>query len=277
MNQQHPFFAKPAHVMGIVNVTPDSFSDGGQFFDPDQAIAHGMQLIAEGADSLDIGGESTRPGAAPVSVEEELVRVLPVIEGLKGQGALLSIDTRKSEVMEAALLAGVDILNDVSGFTYDERSVSVAAQAAVPMVVMHMQGQPESMQDNPNYNSVLQDLLQYFEGRLDALSRQRIETNMLIFDPGIGFGKNDQHNLLTLRYISDFSALGVPLMLGTSRKSFIGRLAGDETVDSLPVRRLGGSIASVLWGLSQGVQFFRVHDVQETVQAIKIWQAISNL
>lgn len=269
----HPFFDKKPHIMGIVNVTPDSFSDGGRFLHVESAVEHGLRLVAEGADSLDIGGESTRPGAVAVSVEEEIARVIPVIEGLKGCGVPLSIDTRNAAVMEAALAAGVDILNDVSGFTHDPRSVSVLADAQVPAVVMHMQGVPERMQDNPNYNSVMGDVLEYFKARIEVFSRHRIETNMLVFDPGVGFGKNDEHNQLILRDIRKFSGLGGGVMLGTSRKSFIGRLSVGETVD----KRIGGSVASALWGLSQGVQFFRVHDVLETRQAFNIWQAIQSV
>jgi dihydropteroate synthase len=270
MSVKHPFFAKSPHIMGIVNVTPDSFSDGGRYLHVDQAIEHGLRLVREGADSLDIGGESTRPGALPVSVDEELERVLPVIRGLKGCGVPLSIDTRNAVVMEAALLEGVDILNDVSGFTHDPRSVAVLAQAQVPAIVMHMRDSPCRMQDNPNYNNVLGDIAEFFEGRISAFRLHRIETNLLVFDPGIGFGKNDEHNLLILRNIKKFSALGCALMLGTSRKSFIARLSVDEAVDN----RIGGSLASVLWGLSQGVQFFRVHDVLETRQAFTIWEKI---
>lgn len=268
----HPFFDKKPHIMGIVNVTPDSFSDGGRFLHVESAVEHGLRLVAEGADSLDIGGESTRPGAVAVSVEEEIARVIPVIEGLKGCGVPLSIDTRNAAVMEAALAAGVDILNDVSGFTHDPRSVSVLADAQVPAVVMHMQGGPDRMQDNPIYNNVIDDILEYFKARIEAFNLQRIETDMLIFDPGVGFGKNDEHNALILRNIKDFSSLGGAVMLGASRKSFIGRLSVGETVD----KRIGGSIASALWGLSQGVQFFRVHDVLETRQAFNIWQAIQS-
>lgn len=256
--------------MGIVNVTPDSFSDGGQYIDPDKAIDHGLRLIAEGAHSLDIGGESTRPGAAPVSPETEIGRIVPVIEGLRGKVTHISVDTRYPQTMEAALKAGATVINDISGLTHDPRSLDIVAEAKVPVIVMHMAGQPKTMQENISYNNVVDDICAFLEERLNTFGRHRIEKDLLVFDPGIGFGKNDQHNLLILRNIKKFLQFDVPLLLGTSRKSFISRITGDVPVD----KRLGGSLASILWGLENGVQFFRVHDVADTHQAFTIYNAI---
>ena len=257
-------------IMGVVNVTPDSFSDGGTYIDPERAVAHGLQLLEEGADILDIGGESTRPGARAVSVEEELARVVPVIEGLAGKARWISIDTRNSKVMEAAIEAGANIINDVSGLTHDLRSVEVAAAASCPVILMHAQGTPVDMQENPNYNNVVSEVYSWLESRIKFCETHRIDAEMLVVDPGIGFGKMLEHNLLLLRNIREFSGLGVPTMLGTSRKSFIADVCGA----SEPGERLGGSLSSVLWGLSQGVQLFRVHDVAETRQAMDVYKAI---
>ncbi len=269
----HPFFSASPHVMGIVNVTPDSFSDGGQYFSKNQAVEHALKLIEEGADSIDIGGESTRPGAEPVSPDEEMRRILPVIEELKKKRVKnISVDTRYPQTMEAAIQAGATVINDISGLVNDLQKLDLVAKYHIPVVVMHMQGQPKTMQDKVIYNNVLDDVLSFFEGVLDICGQNRIEKELLIFDPGIGFGKTDEHNLLILRNIKEFLRFDVPLLLGTSRKSFIGRLSGDKAVDN----RLGGSLASIIWGLDQGVQFFRVHDVAETKQAFEIYQAIKN-
>ncbi len=257
-------------IMGVVNVTPDSFSDGGAYIDPEQAIAHGLELLAQGASILDIGGESTRPGARPVSVEEELARVVPVIEGLAGKAQWISIDSRNSAVMEAAIEVGANIINDVSGLTHDPRSVEVAAAASCPVILMHSQGQPVDMQENPNYNNVVSEVYSWLENRIRICETHRVDAGMLVIDPGIGFGKTLEHNLLLLRNIKEFLGLKVPIMLGTSRKSFIAAISEGES----PEERLGGSVSSVLWGVSQGGQLFRVHDVAATRQAIDIYQAI---
>lgn len=267
-----PFWGGP-HIMGVVNVTPDSFSDGGNFFNKDKAIAHGLQLLEEGAHILDIGGESTRPGAEVVDIEEEIARVVPVIEGLAGKAPYISIDTRNAKTMEAALKAGANIVNDISALTHDPLSIKVAADAQVPVFLMHAQGTPQDMQRNPSYNNVIDDIYCYFERRLEELSLHRIEMERIVIDPGIGFGKTDKHNMLILRNIKKFHDFGVPLLLGTSRKSFISRLSRGEGVDE----RIGGSLASALWGLSQGVQIFRVHDVKETAQAFKIFSEIQKV
>lgn len=269
VSDSHPFSGGP-HVMGVVNVTPDSFSDGGDFFNVNSAIERGLRLISEGAHILDIGGESSRPGAEVVDIEEEISRVVPVIEGLRGKAQWISIDTRNAKTMEAALNAGANIINDISGLTYDPESANVAARAGVPVFLMHMQGKPQSMQENPQYNSVLDDIYNFLKERISFCETRRIDPNLLVIDPGIGFGKTVEHNLLILRNIKKFHDLGVPILLGTSRKSFIGKLSADEPAND----RLPGSLSSVLWGLSQGVQIFRVHDVKETVQAFKVYEAI---
>lgn len=258
--------------MGIVNVTPDSFSDGGLYFNPEKAIAHGAQLAQEGASILDIGAESTRPGAVPVAPEEEIRRVIPVIEGLKRKSRWISVDTRNSATMEAALKAGANAINDISSLSYDPRSVSVVAEAKVPVFFMHMQGNPQTMQEKPFYNNVLKDVFEYLKQRITFFETNRIDEKNLIADPGIGFGKTLEHNLLILRNISQFHDLGVPIMVGASRKSFIEKICGDIPAHD----RLGGSLSTALWTFSQGVQFFRVHDVKETVQALKVYASIAD-
>lgn len=268
-SKSHPFSGGP-HIMGVVNVTPDSFSDGGKFSNPDKAIEHGLKLVHEGALILDVGGESTRPGAYPVDIEEEINRVVPVIEGLRGKAPWISVDTRNAKTMEAALKAGANAINDISGLMHDCRSVGLVSEAQVPVFVMHMQGVPLNMQDNPFYNNVLNDIFDWFSERLRFFEMNRIEKERIVFDPGIGFGKTLGNNLVILRNIKKFHEFGVPLLLGVSRKSFIGKLSQDEP----PHDRIPGSLAAALWGLSQGVQIFRVHDVKETVQAFKIFLAI---
>lgn len=269
--ESHVFAGGP-HIMGVVNVTPDSFSDGGKFLNVDRAIEHGLKLAREGAVILDVGGESTRPGAQAVDIDEEIERIVPVIEGLKGAAPWISVDTRNAKTMEAALKAGASALNDISGLSYDSQSLAVASGAQVPVFLMHMQGDPGSMQKNPIYNNVVVDVYQYLQERIRICETHRIDADMVICDPGIGFGKTLEHNLLLLRNISRFHGLGVPVLLGTSRKSFIGKISGDEPPDE----RIPGSLASALWGLSQGVQVYRVHDVKETVQAFKVYEAISS-
>lgn len=270
-------FAHGPHIMGVVNVTPDSFSDGGDFYRPDKAIAHGLQLVSEGASILDIGGESTRPGAEVIDIVEEIRRVVPVIEGLasalKGKEVVISIDTRNAKTMEAALKAGATALNDISALEYDADSLGVAAEARVPVFLMHMAGNPQMMQKKPSYNNVIEDIFKYLQQRISICETRRIDAGLLVCDPGIGFGKTVEHNLLLLRNISRFHDLGVPVLLGTSRKSFIGKISNEEPPDE----RIPGSVASAIWGLSQGVQIFRVHDVKETVQAFKIYEAITSV
>ena len=257
--------------MGIVNVTPDSFSDGGRFLNPASAIEHGETLVADGADILDIGGESTRPGAKPVSVAEECDRILPVIEGLKHARVPISIDTRHADVMRAALDAGASIINDVTALTGDTESISVARTSNAPVILMHMQGEPGTMQDAPRYDDVVTDVFDYLESRTQACEAAGIDRSRLIVDPGIGFGKTTGHNLDLLEGLAVFQALGVPVLLGASRKRFIGALDPRVSRDE----RLGGSIAAALAGAARGAQILRVHDVKETVQALTMASSIA--
>ncbi len=262
-------FTKAPILMGIVNVTPDSFSDGGRFLDPEKAVEQGLQLEKEGAHILDIGGESTRPGAEPVSVEEECARVVPVLKGLKNKGcqALLSIDTRHAEVMATAIEAGVDMINDISALTYDSESVAVIARSGLPVCLMHMKGTPKTMQDNPVYEDVVQEVFEYLKERIAVCLAAGVTQDKIICDPGIGFGKTLADNIKLLKNIEKFQELGCAVMIGASRKSFIDTLCVDVPVD----KRLPGSLAASLWSYQQGVQLFRVHDVAETKQALEVY------
>jgi dihydropteroate synthase len=258
-------------IMGIVNTTPDSFSDGGLHAAAQDAIAGGLMMAGAGADILDIGGESTRPGAKTVEISEEIDRTAPVIEGLRSRGfrGTISIDTRKADVARAALTAGADLINDVSGFTYDPALASVAAQADVPVCVMHGPMDPATMHHDPQYDDVVLEVYDFLSQRIDALVDQGISRAQIIADPGIGFGKTQAHNLALLARLSVFHGLGVPVLLGASRKRFIGSIGGAaEARDRVP-----GSIAVALAGIAQGVQIVRVHDVAETAQAIALWRA----
>ena len=263
--------ARP-RLMGVVNVTPDSFSDGGRLENSTAAIAHGLALAEAGADILDIGGESTRPGADPVPLERELDRVMPVIEGLVQHGCPvpISIDTRKAAVAKAALAAGAVIFNDVSALTYDPDSAGVAADAPA-LCLMHAQGDPRTMQKNPQYDDVLLDVFDFLEARIAAAKAAGIDADRIVIDPGIGFGKTLEHNLSLIRRVSLYHGLGCPILLGISRKRFIGTLSGVQVASE----RVAGSIAAGLAGLAEGVQMLRVHDVAETRQAVQVWQAIA--
>jgi dihydropteroate synthase len=257
-------------IMGIVNVTPDSFSDGGRWFDPGAAVAHGEQLEAEGADILDIGGESTRPGAQPIGVDEELRRVVPVIAELaKKVGVPISIDTRNAEVMRQAAAAGARVVNDVAALRHDPDSLRVAAETGLPVVLMHAQGDPRTMQLDPRYDDVVLDVYDWLESRIGVCEAAGIPRERIVVDPGIGFGKTVAHNLALLGSLSIFHGLGCPILLGASRKSFIGRLSGGAPADE----RMPGSVAAALLGAAQGVQILRVHDVAATRQALALWQA----
>ncbi len=261
-------------IMGIVNVTPDSFSDGGKFLASDLAVEHALALVAQGADILDVGGESTRPGAAEVTVSEEYARVIPVIERLSQKtDKLISIDTRKPEIAEAAKKAGAHIWNDVSALTFSENSMRVAADLKMPIVLMHAQGSPETMQDNPQYGDVVQEVKLWLARRINACEQAGIPPERLIVDPGIGFGKTLEHNLTLLNNLGSLRDLGCPVLLGASRKRFI------ETIDRAGAAedRVGGSLAAVLAGLEQGAGIFRVHDVAETRQAIATYLAIKSV
>ena len=258
-------------VMGIINTTPDSFSDAGGALDPHDAMAQGEAMREAGAAILDVGGESTRPGAEPVDWRVETARVLPVITHLAGTGALVSVDSRKAEVMRAAIAAGAAIVNDVSALTHDPSSMEVVAGAGVPVVLMHAQGDPRTMQDSPSYDHVSLDIHDYLESRIAACIEAGIARANIAVDPGIGFGKTFAHNMTLLRRLALFHALGCPILLGASRKSFIGRITGEGR----PARRLGGSIAAALAGVVAGVQLLRVHDVADTVQAVKVWSGMA--
>lgn len=256
-------------VMGIVNVTPDSFSDGGRHLLRDAAIAHAQQLIAEGADILDIGGESTRPGAQTVSVQQELDRVLPVIEGLRGVGVPLSVDSCKAEVMRAALAAGIHMINDINALQQPEALAAVVASDAA-VCLMHKQGQPQTMQLEPQYEDVLIDVRAFLRTRVAAVEAAGVARNRIVVDPGFGFGKTLEHNLTLLRNLHELSALGVPLLAGLSRKSMLGAITG-EAVD----KRLSASVAAALLAVQRGASIVRVHDVRATCDALKIWNAVN--
>ena len=259
------------HVMGIINVTPDSFSDGGDYNTTSDAVARGRAMAKAGASILDIGGESTRPGAADVSEDEEINRVVPVIRELAANGHVISIDTRHASVMEAALDAGAAIINDVTGLEGDERSMEVAAASGKPVMLMHMQGEPGTMQADPQYDCAVLDVYDYLLDRIESCERAGIARERICVDPGIGFGKTLSHNLELLSRLAIFHGLGCPILLGTSRKSFIGKIDPDAD----PKQRLGGSIASAVNGWRHGVQMIRVHDVQETVQALSVSSSTS--
>ncbi len=258
-------------IMGVVNVTPDSFSDGGDHADAGAAIAHGRALAEAGAAILDLGGESTRPGAEPVSPEDEAARVIPVVAGLAGLGVPLSIDSRRASVMAAALEAGAAIVNDVSALGHDPASLGLVAAAGAPVILMHSRGDPRTMQDDPVYDDAPLDVYDVLAARVEACLAAGIARARILVDPGIGFGKSPTgHNVEILRDLALYHGLGCPILLGVSRKSFIARLSADEP----PKARLPGSLAAGLAGLDQGVQILRVHDVAETAQALAVWRAL---
>jgi dihydropteroate synthase len=257
-------------VMGIVNATPDSFSDGGRFADASAAAEAGADMAANGAAITDVGGESTRPGAAPVWEGDEIERAVPVIRQLAAGGAAVSADTRKADVMTAALEAGARMINDVSALTYDDRSARIVAAAGVPVVLMHHKGPPESMQDDPRYDDVLVEVYFWLEERITAAEEAGIKRENILIDPGFGFGKKLAHNLELMNGLALFHSLGCPIVVGASRKRTIGALSGETPVD----KRLGGSVAFALKAAEQGVQIHRVHDVFETVQALRVWRGM---
>ena len=260
-------------VMGIVNVTPDSFSDGGLHLNTEAAIQHGLRLIHEGADILDVGGESTRPNALPVHPDSEIERVIPVITGLKevclNHNVKISVDTRNSQTMQEALNAGADIINDVTALKHDPKSRSVVKAAEhVPVILMHIRGTPESMQQQTEYTDVVLDIQTYFEDLLKDLEKEGINPNHCILDVGIGFAKTAEQNAALIKGLDTFHRLNCPLLLGASRKSFIAKLAEDNSTAN---ERIGGSITAALCAMTKGVQILRVHDVAATVQACRIW------
>jgi dihydropteroate synthase len=257
-------------VMGIVNATPDSFSDGGQFADAAAAAQAGADMAAQGAAIIDVGGESTRPGAKPVWEGDEMERVVPVIRQLSLGGAAVSVDTRKADVMTAAIEAGARMINDVSALTYDGRSAGIVAASSVPVVLMHHQGAPESMQDDPRYEDVLIEVYLWLAERIEAAEDAGISRDKVMIDPGFGFGKNVGHNLELMNGLALFHSLGCPMVVGASRKRTIGALSGEAPVE----KRLGGSITFALKAVEQGAQIVRVHDVFETVQALRVWRGL---
>lgn len=263
-------FPRPALVMGVVNVTPDSFSDGGQFLDADRAVAHALELVAQGAELLDIGGESTRPGAAPVSEAEELRRVIPVIEQLAAQVRIpLSIDTMKPTVARAAVAAGASMVNDVAANRTDADMWRVVADSGAAYVCMHMQGTPQTMQAQPAYNDVTAEVEAFFGERLARLNAAGVNADQVVLDVGIGFGKTPEHNLQLLARLRSFTKLERPLLVGVSRKSFMGKLLGADVTERLPASLAGAALA-----VETGVHIIRTHDVKETVQAVRMTEAI---
>ena len=258
-------------VMGILNVTPDSFSDGGQFRTTETAVAHGLALAADGADILDIGGESTRPGADPVALDEELRRVLPVVEALTRQVNIpLSIDTSKAEVARQCLEAGAHIINDVTALAGDSDMESLARDSGAGVVLMHMQGTPQTMQVAPHYDDVIAELMRFFEERLQAVTAHGIGMERIVLDPGIGFGKRGRHNIEIIARLAEFQKLGRPVLLGVSRKAFIGKILERPTGD-----RLAGSLAAVLFAqCHNAVHIVRVHDVRATKDAVTVMAAL---
>lgn len=260
-------------VMGIVNVTPDSFSDGGQFQDASAAIDHAVQLAEQGAAILDIGGESTRPYSTPVDVEEEISRVIPVIEGILRQTQIpVSIDTSKSAVAQAAIDAGAEIINDVTGLEGDPKMLDVARRHSVGVCAMHMQGTPQTMQDRPHYDDVVSEIHTYLDQRKSLLIESGIDSERICLDPGIGFGKTHQHNIQLLAHCERFLDLGRPILIGHSRKGFVGKILGDKTVD-----RDAGTLAITLMLAQKGVQFVRVHEVESTVRALEVLLAVGGI
>ncbi|MCP5381277.1 MAG: dihydropteroate synthase [Kordiimonadaceae bacterium] len=256
-------------IQGILNITPDSFSDGGAFIDPEKSIAHAIHMIGAGADIIDIGGESTKPGAKPVTNELEKERVLPVIKALSEKNIPISIDSRNADVMKDAISAGANIINDVSALSHDPDSIKIAKETKVPVILMHALGTPETMQENPVYENVLLDIYDYLESRINFCIQAGIHRNRIIIDPGIGFGKTVDHNLQIISNLALFHGLGVPILVGVSRKSFIGKIIGESKTEN----RLAGSLAAAMVCLEQGAQIIRVHDVTQTRQAIAILQS----
>ena len=257
-------------VMGIVNATPDSFSDGGQFADSSAAAEAGSAMASGGAAIIDVGGESTRPGASLVWEGDEIERVEPVIRQLAAGGTAVSIDTRKADVMAAALHAGAQMVNDVSALTYDDRSASIIATAGVPVVLMHHQGAPETMQQDPRYEDALIEIYLWLEERVTAAEESGIARDKILIDPGFGFGKNVAHNLEVMNGLALLHSLGCPVVVGASRKRTIGALSGEAPAN----KRLGGSIAFAMKAVEQGAQIVRVHDVFETAQALRVWRGL---
>jgi dihydropteroate synthase len=260
-------------IMGILNTTPDSFSDGGKFDNSLKAIDHALKMEDEGADIIDIGGESTRPGAKPVDLEEELKRVIPVIEGIrKKSNIVISIDSYKSNVASTAISAGANIINDISGLRFDNKMVHFASEAQVPIIVMHMLGNPQNMQNDPSYSNLMNELITFFQERVDLLTLNGINKNNIILDPGIGFGKSNDDNLTIIRELSRVVALGFPVLVGPSRKSFIG-----NTLNLPPEDRIEGTAVVVTAAIMNGSRIVRVHDVKEMLRVVKMTENICGI
>jgi dihydropteroate synthase len=263
-------FGKRTLVMGVINITPDSFSDGGKFYDTKVAISHAKYLVSNGADILDVGGESTRPGSESVTMDEEMKRVIPVIEGISNEVEIpISIDTCKSEVAKAALDAGACIINDISAMRSDPRIANVAAESQSPLILMHMQGTPKDMQKDPKYKDVMGDIKEFLEERLDLAQSKGVTRENMIIDPGIGFGKTLEHNYEIIRRLRELKDLNLPILMGTSRKSFIGNTLGLDVNE-----RLEGTLATITMSIINGADIIRVHDVKEAVRTAKMTDAI---
>lgn len=265
--------SQPIKITGILNITPDSFSDGGNYFCIDDSLKHAENLIAAGVDIIDVGGESSRPGSKPVQASEEIRRVIPVIKEIKKRfNVCVSIDTYKTEVAELAVAAGAEIVNDITAFRHDNGSMAAfVASHNVKVILMHMQGSPETMQDNPEYKDIIREVLDFFAERIDFALSSGISKDRIIIDPGIGFGKQQKHNLLLLKHLSEFKKLGVPLMVGPSRKSFIGNILNTGVL-----HRLEGTIAATLIAAFNGAEYLRVHDVEQIKKALIVFEEVMN-
>lgn len=264
-------FDKKTYIMGVLNVTPDSFSDGGLFFSEKKAIEHALRLVEEGADIIDIGGESTRPGSEPVSVEEEIRRTIPVIKAISREIKVpISIDTYKSEVAKHALDAGASIVNDISGLRFDPEMPKIVSEYKVPVIIMHIKGRPKDMQQNPVYEALIPEIMDYLRMSIRLAARFGIPEDMIIIDPGIGFGKTFEHNLEIINNLKEFTLLGKPVAIGVSRKAFIGKILGDVS----PSERLEGTTAAVAISIFNGANIIRVHDVKEMAKVAKVSDAI---
>ena len=267
-------FSQKTYVMGILNVTPDSFSDGGKFFDEHSAVKQALRMVKEGADIIDIGGESTRPGSKPVSVKEEITRVVPVISALAEKVRVpISIDTCKAKVADEAVSAGASMINDISGLRFDKGMAGIAAKHKVPVVIMHIQGTPGNMQKNPVYKALIPEIMDYLREGIDIALRAGVHEDMIILDPGIGFGKTVEHNLEIINRLDEFKGFEKPILLGPSRKSFIGTLLGDLPVNE----RLEGTASAIAIGISNGANIIRVHDIREMVKVSKIAYKITGI
>ncbi len=266
---------KKIQIMGVLNVTPDSFFNGNKYFDLKKAVTHAEEMAMQGAEIIDLGGESTRPGAEALPLEEELKRTIPVIKELRKKIKIaISIDTYKSEVARQALDCGAKMVNDISGLRFDEQMVEIVGKYQAPVIIMHMQGTPRNMQENPEYNDVVKEIYTFFEERINFCLNAGIKKENILLDPGIGFGKTVEHNLEILRRLNEFHSLGYPLVLGTSRKSFIGKILDPSGKGLPPEERLEGSIASYVWAVIKGADILRVHDVKEAKRAVKVVEAI---